>query len=163
MQIHLAIVKHRHGQNVLAATDEKGLEEKIAQFCRDWWDAVVGPLLQPAVPKELIDVYFQQSTEETLEMQVIDLDDDKNFLIKQFLRVGEFDPKDIKDTDDLMEMAGQRMDKAYAADIVGDCLFESKTGEIYSGQVEFIVLKLTPEEADEARKEAEEEEKEEKE
>ncbi len=166
MQIQVAVVQHSHGEDIFVGCDEEAVDKQLADYCRHWWSEVVGEdQPQPEKQKDLIDTYFKVAmnigAEELLERRTLELDLDENGVgdmpIRKWLKVGEFDSADIKDTKDLMALAGRRLDKAYAHDIVGDCVFEGADGNVYLGQVEFLLMKLSPEDAEAARKEAEEE------
>jgi len=47
----------------------------------------------------------------------------------------EFDKNECRNTEDLLNIAGRRLDKAYACDIVGNCIFKGEDGKTYVGNV----------------------------
>lgn len=53
MQIHVAIITHRHGTNLYADRTEEGLRAQVAKYCREWWDEVDEPV--PVAPDGLGD------------------------------------------------------------------------------------------------------------
>lgn len=65
-------------------------------------------------------------------------------IIKKWLIDPEFNKDECKTTNDLLNIAGRRLDKAYACDIVGDCVFEGEDGKNYVGTVEFVIEEADP-------------------
>ena len=64
--------------------------------------------------------------------------------IKRWIRSSDMD--DLCDTvEDVLEIAGRRMDKAYSHEICGDVVFEAENGKVYVGSVEFVISEATPE------------------
>ena len=65
--------------------------------------------------------------------------------IKTWLRNGDpaFDD-DVGTTEQLLQDAGRRLDKAYAQQIVGECLFIGEDDKVYVGTVEFCILEANP-------------------
>ena len=62
--VHIAVVSHRHGMNVYAATTKERLEKQVADYCRNSWDDFVEEDQEP--PKkdaDVIDVYFKEAME----------------------------------------------------------------------------------------------------
>ena len=60
--VHIAVVSHRHGMNVYAATTKYRLEKQVADYCRDWWIQVLGKDKKiPNKDSEVIDVYFEEA------------------------------------------------------------------------------------------------------
>ena len=77
MQIHIAIIDHKHGRNVYATTTDDGLDSQIADYCREWWkrDGPTEPM--PEDRAALIERYFDWCDEigspECLERTAIHL------------------------------------------------------------------------------------------
>jgi hypothetical protein len=66
--------------------------------------------------------------------------------IKRWLRAGEvLEDDEIFHTETLLEIAGRRLDKAYAHEIMGEILFEGEDGKTYVGCVEFCINEANPE------------------
>ena len=66
--------------------------------------------------------------------------------IKRWIRDGEdaLGAQGIENTEELLCAAGRKLDKAYAHDIVGECLFEGEDGKYYVGTVEFVIEEANP-------------------
>jgi secreted trypsin-like serine protease len=67
--------------------------------------------------------------------------------IKKWIRDGNGESLEdlCQDTDELIAIAGRRMDKAYAQDIMGDVLFEGEDGKTYVGVISFKLVEASPE------------------
>jgi hypothetical protein len=60
--------------------------------------------------------------------------------IKRFIRRGELPPENLPaTTDDLLEAAGDLLDRASSHEILGEILFEAKDGVIYAMTVEAVI------------------------
>lgn len=66
--------------------------------------------------------------------------------IKRFISSGDLDVANVKDTKDLIKQAAYALDRAYAADILGDdaVLFEGEDGKIYCMTVEAVIDEANP-------------------
>ena len=65
--------------------------------------------------------------------------------IKRFILDGVFNGDEVGDTDDLLDMCGRRLSKAYAQDILETVIFEAKDGKFYTVQVLGIIEEISPE------------------
>jgi len=65
--------------------------------------------------------------------------------IKRWLRDGHDGLAECcEDTEELLEVAGNRLDDAQSWDIVGEVVFEGDDGKIYVGSVEFVIEEANP-------------------
>ena len=66
--------------------------------------------------------------------------------IKKFIRGGIFGlhEEDIGGTDQLLDIAGRALDKAYSHEIMGEVVFEGEDGKIYCGTVEYCISEAHP-------------------
>ena len=69
MKVWMAVVEHRHGQNVYAARTKRGLLDQLYEYVQEWWDSEIPDEEMPTdLPrKEVIDLYFSQVGHEWLE------------------------------------------------------------------------------------------------
>ena len=67
-QIYVALIHHRHGINLYAATTEAGMRRQVADYCREWWGECEG--FEPDAPTsdlEAIGQYFDWQNENGAE------------------------------------------------------------------------------------------------
>ncbi len=69
MKIWIAVLEHRHGQNVYAATTKKKLVNQLYGYVVDWWDSEITSEALPAglSKQDTIDRYFDLCQHEWLE------------------------------------------------------------------------------------------------
>ena len=69
MKIWLAVVEHRHGQNVYADRTKRGLLDQLYEYVQEWWESEIPNEDMPTdLPrKEVIDQYFSKVGHEWLE------------------------------------------------------------------------------------------------
>jgi len=69
MSIWVAVVEHRHGQNVYVARTEYGVLDQLYDYVQEWWDSEIPDEEMPTdLPKkEVIDQYFSKVGPERLE------------------------------------------------------------------------------------------------
>lgn len=69
MRIWIAVVEHRHGQNVYAARTKRKLMDQLHAYVKQWWESEIPdeelPANQPK--KEVVESYFSQVGHEWLE------------------------------------------------------------------------------------------------
>ena len=53
ISVWVAVIQHKHGQNVYVATSVDAIQEDVAQFCRDWWATVVTDHEDPGTYEKL--------------------------------------------------------------------------------------------------------------
>ena len=69
MKIWIAVVEHRHGQNVYAARTKGKLLDELYDYVKQWWDSEIP---DEELPKRLskraaVDFYFERVGHEWLE------------------------------------------------------------------------------------------------
>lgn len=64
-KIWVGQITHKHGEEVYVARSRPELYEKVAGFCRDWWEdeGVPGSVSDYASMEELVDAYFSHQSE----------------------------------------------------------------------------------------------------
>ena len=69
MKIWIAVVEHRHGQNVYAARTKRKLLDQLYAYVKQWWESEIPDEELPAnLPKkEAVDRYFEHVGHEWLE------------------------------------------------------------------------------------------------
>ena len=69
MKIWVAVVSHRHGQNVYAAKTEERLVRELYSYVEQWWESEIPNEAFPAnlSGKETVDLYFERVGHEFLE------------------------------------------------------------------------------------------------
>lgn len=69
MKIWIAVVEHRHGQNVYAAKTKKKLMEQLYDYVKQWWESEIPDEELPtkASRREIVDRYFERVCHEWLE------------------------------------------------------------------------------------------------
>jgi hypothetical protein len=69
MKIWIAVVEHRHGQNVYAARTKGKLLDQIYAYVKQWWESEIPDEELPAdLPKkDAVDRYFEHVAHESLE------------------------------------------------------------------------------------------------
>lgn len=69
MKIWIAVVGHRHGQNVYAARTKAKLVDQLYAYVKQWWESEIPDEELPAgLPKkEVVDRYFEHVGHEWLE------------------------------------------------------------------------------------------------
>lgn len=69
MKIWIAVVEHRHGQNVYAAKTKNKLVDQLYDYVKQWWESEIPDEELPAnVPrKQVVDDYFEHVSHEWLE------------------------------------------------------------------------------------------------
>ena len=69
MRIWIAVVEHRHGQNVYAAKTKKGLVDQLYDYVKQWWESEIpdDELPAKASRREIVDRYFERVSHEWLE------------------------------------------------------------------------------------------------
>jgi len=63
--------------------------------------------------------------------------------IKKMICDGEIDP--VSTTEELLEQAARRLDKACSHDILGEVIFEGEDGKFYTCTVEAVIGEVNPE------------------
>jgi len=56
--VFTASISHRHGTNFYVARTQKGLDKKVADYCREWWAEQVGEEPVPETDSEVTERYF---------------------------------------------------------------------------------------------------------
>ena len=64
--------------------------------------------------------------------------------IKRFILDGVFNGDEVGDTDDLLDMCGRHLVKAYAQDILETVVFEAEDGKFYTVQVLGVIEEISP-------------------
>jgi hypothetical protein len=69
MRIWIAVVEHRHGQNVYAARTKRKLLDQLHAYVKLWWDSEIPDEEMPTglSKKTVIDRYFELVGHEWLE------------------------------------------------------------------------------------------------
>ena len=69
MKVWIAVVEHRHGQNVYAARTKKALVRQLYEYVEEWWASEVPDEEWPAdLPRQaVVDRYFERVGHEWLE------------------------------------------------------------------------------------------------
>ncbi len=69
MRIWIAVVEHRHGQNVYAARTKRKLLNDLYAYVRQWWESEIpDEQMSKGVPKRVVvDRYFELVGHEWLE------------------------------------------------------------------------------------------------
>jgi hypothetical protein len=69
MKIWIAVVEHRHGQNVYAAKTKKKLVDQLYDYVKQWWESEIPDEELPAnvSKKQVVDDYFERVSHEWLE------------------------------------------------------------------------------------------------
>ncbi len=69
MKIWIAVIGHRHGQNVYAARTRKKLVEQLYEYVKQWWESEIPDEELPAnvSKKQVVDDYFERVSHEWLE------------------------------------------------------------------------------------------------
>ncbi len=69
MKIWIAVIEHRHGQNVYAARTKKKLVDELYDYVKQWWESEIPDEELPTkVPKrKVVDLYFEHVGHEWLE------------------------------------------------------------------------------------------------
>jgi len=69
MKIWIAVVEHRHGQNVYAARAKRKLMDQLYAYVKQWWESEVPDEELPAKmsKREVVDLYFEHVGHEWLE------------------------------------------------------------------------------------------------
>ena len=69
MKIWIAVVAHRHGQNVYAARTRKKLVEELYDYVRRWWASEIPDeeLPEHLAKKKIVDRYFERVGHEWLD------------------------------------------------------------------------------------------------
>ena len=69
MKVWVAVVEHRHGQNVYAAKTKKALVGQLYEYVAEWWASQIPDEEMPTdLPrKEVVDRYFECVGHEWLE------------------------------------------------------------------------------------------------
>ena len=58
IKVFTAVIEHKHGSNHYTARTEKGLYQKLAGFCRQWWKQEMGSTPMPKTNVKLVNAYF---------------------------------------------------------------------------------------------------------
>ena len=69
MRIWIAVVEHRHGQNVYAAKTKRKLLDQLYAYVKQWWESEIPDeeLSAGLSKKEAVDRYFEHVGHEWLE------------------------------------------------------------------------------------------------
>ena len=69
MKIWIAVVEHRHGQNVYAARTKRKLVDQLYAYVKQWWESEIPDEELPAKvsKREAVDLYFEHVGHEWLE------------------------------------------------------------------------------------------------
>jgi len=69
MKIWMAVVEHRHGQNVYAAKTKRKLVDQLYDYVKQWWESEIPDEELPAKAskREVVDSYFEHVSHEWLE------------------------------------------------------------------------------------------------
>ena len=69
MKIWIAVVEHRHGQNVYGARTKKKLMDQLYDYGKQWWESEIPDEELPAKAskREIVDRYFERVCHEWLE------------------------------------------------------------------------------------------------
>ena len=69
MKIWIAVIEHRHGQNVYAARTKRKLLDQLYDYVKQWWDSEIpDEELPPKLSKKaVVDRYFEHVGHEWLE------------------------------------------------------------------------------------------------
>lgn len=68
-KVWIAVVEHRHGQNVYAAKTKRKLVDQLYEYVKQWWDSEIP---QESLPPQLskqqaVNLYFDRVGHEWLE------------------------------------------------------------------------------------------------
>lgn len=63
MKVYIAVISHKHGQNVYVGGTPESRLAQVAAYCREWWqnDGPKEPM--PDNDEALVDEYFEWSAE----------------------------------------------------------------------------------------------------
>ena len=69
MRIWIAVVEHRHGQNVYAAKTKRKLLDQLYAYVKQWWESEIPDeeLSKNTSKREAVDRYFEQVGHEFLQ------------------------------------------------------------------------------------------------
>jgi len=69
MKIWIAVIEHRHGQNVYAARTKRNLVDQLYAYVKQWWESEIPDEELPAKAskREAVDLYFEHVGHEWLE------------------------------------------------------------------------------------------------
>ena len=69
MKIWIAVVEHRHGQNVYGAKTKKKLVDQLYDYVKQWWESELPDEELPAnaSKRQVVDDYFERVSHEWLE------------------------------------------------------------------------------------------------
>ena len=69
MKIWIAVVSHRHGQNVYAARTRQKLIDELYDYVRQWWESEIPDEKLPKrlSKKAVVDRYFERVGHECLD------------------------------------------------------------------------------------------------
>jgi hypothetical protein len=69
MKIWIAVIEHRHGQNVYAARTKRNLVDQLYAYVKQWWESEIRDEELPAnvSKKDTVDRYFESVGHEWLE------------------------------------------------------------------------------------------------
>ena len=69
MKIWIAVIEHRHGQNVYAARTKKKLMDQLYAYVKQWWESEIPneELLKKLPHKAAVEQYFERVGHESLE------------------------------------------------------------------------------------------------
>ena len=73
IQVHIAIIRHRHGQDLFVARSKDKLNDEIYGYVKSWWDEIDSPsgIEMPEDHDEAIELYFDKMEDsESLETYV---------------------------------------------------------------------------------------------
>lgn len=68
-KVWIAVVEHRHGQNVYAAKTKRKLVDQLYEYVKQWWDSEIPQeSLPPKLSKQqVVNLYFERVGHEWLE------------------------------------------------------------------------------------------------
>ncbi len=75
IDVHVAVIEHRHGTNLHVALDANGLDAQVAAYCREWWREI-GDDRDPhsLSNRDIIETYFDDHGRESCSTDRVTLE-----------------------------------------------------------------------------------------
>lgn len=73
-QVHVAVISHRHGNNLYAGRTYRALQQQIYDYVVEWWDEHnMDGEPDPADMATTIERYFEDHSSEWLEVDIVEM------------------------------------------------------------------------------------------
>jgi len=76
IKVYLAIITHRHGENVYAGGSRNELLDKLHNFVAQYWDEMMGGRQMPRSKKAAVSQYFDVAKEKITSSEFLDYAED---------------------------------------------------------------------------------------